>query len=228
MRTRWLILALVFSGMVNVAAIGTIGYHWWKVRSAARPFSRSHRPMMRGPMHEALSLSPAQMQKLHEQRRQIVEDISKMRQGLTESRAHLMQLLRSPDPDSMAVEEILQEIASSQLAVERKVIQNILQMKEALTPEQREMLLQMIERRGKGDGMRPGLQHRMRRGRPGLGQEDKERINSNIVQVADIVFTEEAGMRVFASSMRYVHRATMVQTAPVVPALIIRKTKGGD
>ena len=180
MRTRWLTLALVFSVMVNLAAIGTIGYHWWNVRSAARPLSPSYRPMMPGPMHRMLSLSPAQMKKLEEQHRRATEEIMKMRQDLAESRARLMQLLRSPDPDSMAVEKILQEMASSQVALERKVIQNILQMKEALPPEQQEKLLQMIERWGRGNRMGPGWEHGMKRGpfgpgRPSGPDKDKRR-----------------------------------------------------
>lgn len=170
MRKKWLILALVFSGMVNVAAIGTIGFHWWRVRSVDH---RLHsfppgEPMLR-PLHRLLSLTPDQVQKLEAQRRRISEEIRGIRQNLFESKTRLMELLRSPDPDSMAVEEILQEIASSQVALERKVIHNILRMKQALTPEQREKLLQMMERRGGWDRMRPRLGHGGEKHRLGPG-----------------------------------------------------------
>ena len=169
MRKRWLILALVFSVMVNVATIGTIGFHWWKVRSV------DHLPppppeLMLRPLRRPLDLTPDQMQELGAQRRRISEEIRGIRKDLFESRARLMELLRSPDPDSMAVEEILQEIASAQVALERKVIHNILRMKRTLTPEQREKLLQMMERRGGWGRMGPGQGHGMMRGPSGPGR----------------------------------------------------------
>ncbi len=164
MRKKWLILALVFSVVVNVAAIGTIGLHWWKVRKV----QHLHRPIL-GPMRNMLSLSPAQMQELDAQSGQISEEIRKIRQDIFKTRTRLMQLLRAPDPDSTAIDEVLQKMASSQVALERKVIQNILQMRQVLTPEQREKLFRMVERRGRWDKMGPGLEHKMRRGPSGPG-----------------------------------------------------------
>lgn len=164
MRTKWLTIALVFSVIVNVAGIGTIGYHWWRVRSVDHPLGPPPPEMMLRPLRRPLSLSPDQMRELEAQRRRISEEIRGIRRDLSESRVRLMQLLRSPDPDSTAVEEVLQEIASSQVALERKVIHNILRMRKVLTPEQREELLRMMERRGGWGRMGPEPEHGMRRG----------------------------------------------------------------
>ena len=173
MRTKWLIMALAFSVVVNVAALGTIGFHWWKVQSVRPPLPPFPPPKeMLRPLRRPLDLTSDQMQELGTQRRRISEEVRGIREDLLESRARLMEFLRSPDPDSMAVEEILQEIASSQVALERKVIHNILRMKQALTPEQREKLLQMMERRGGWDSpkMGPGFGRKMNRNRPGRGR----------------------------------------------------------
>ena len=171
MRTKWLIIALVFSVVVNVAALGTIGFHWWKVRGVRPPLPPSPLPKeMLRPLRRPLDLTSDQMQELGTQRRRISEEIRGIRKDLLESRARLMELLRSPDPDSMAVEEILQGIASSQVALERKVIHSILRMKRTLTPEQREKLLQMIERREGWDRMGPGFGRKMNRNRPRPGR----------------------------------------------------------
>ena len=171
MRAKWLMLALVFSVVVNLVAVGTVGFHWWKVRSAGPPFPPSPGPMLK-PLHRHLSLEPDQMKELEAQRRRIGEEIRDIQRDLFQDRARLMQLLRSPDPDSMEVESILQEIASSQIALERKVIHSILRMKQVLTPEQREELLRMLEqRRGWARRMEPGWEHlrdpRLRRGMHG-------------------------------------------------------------
>ena len=175
MKTKWTIIALVFSVVVNVVALGTIGFHWWKVRGVRPPLPPfpPHKEMLR-PLRRPLDLTPDQMQELGTQRRRISEEIRGIRKDLLESRARLMQLLRSPDPDSMAVEEILQEIASSQVALERKVVHSILRMKRTLTPEQREKLLQMMERRGGWDRMGPGQGHGMMRGPSGPGRRRTE------------------------------------------------------
>ncbi len=153
MRNRWLILVLAFSLIVNVAAIGTIGYRWWRARRMTSQWSHPHRRMLE-PMRGLLSLTPEQMDQLEEQRRRISGETEEIRQDLFKSRARLMELLGT-DPDSLEIEELLQEIASSQVALERKVINNILRMKQVLTPEQREELLRMMEKRGRFDRMRP-------------------------------------------------------------------------
>jgi len=106
------------------------------------------------------------MEKLDKQRKQISEEIGKKQQDLLEARTRMMELLRSPDPDSMAVEEILEEMTSAQMAMQRTVLRNLLRMKRELTPEQQERLLRMMERRPGWD-MGPGLGHRRMRGRLG-------------------------------------------------------------
>ena len=171
MRQRWLVLALVFSGMVNLAAIGTIGYHGWRVRRPAPPSQRPFEEMP-APLRRELSLDPDQMEKLAEHRRQSREEMGKIRQGLFEARTRLMELLRSPDPDSLAVEDLLQQMVSSQMAMERKVIHDLLRMRQVLTPEQRERFMRMMERRFRWNDMGPehGPEHKGRRGPFGPGR----------------------------------------------------------
>lgn len=170
MRKRWTVLALVFSVMVNVAAIGTIGYHWWRARGVNYPPLRPPPKLMLRRLRRPLSLTPAQMEELETEKTDFNEEIRGIREDLFESRARLMQLLRSPNPDSMAVEEVLQDIASSQVTLERKVIHSILGMRRVLSPEQREKLLRMIERRGGWDKMGPGFGRGMKRNRLGPGR----------------------------------------------------------
>jgi Spy/CpxP family protein refolding chaperone len=172
MRSRWLILALVFSVMVNIMAIGTIGFHWWAIRRLPPPPQSLHGPL-RGPMRDMLSLSPAQIERLDKETSRTLEEINELRRHHFETRAHLFQLLRSPSPDSMAVEEVLRDISESQMALERHVIHNILRMKRILTPEQQEKLLRSLERHRK-----PEFRNRMRphpfgpEGRPGRSEGD--------------------------------------------------------
>ena len=174
MRNKWLILALLFSVMVNAAAIGTIGFHWWKVRRIERPFPPPGGPMRdpaRGLMHRALSLNPAQMRKLDAHREQMAEEIERNRKGLAKTRIRMMQLLRSPEPDSTEVEAMFQEMAAFQMAIQRTVFRNLLRMKRELTPEQQEKLLRMMARRPGWEGMGPEFGHGPKRDRFGPGRK---------------------------------------------------------
>ncbi|OPX25933.1 MAG: hypothetical protein B1H02_00090 [Candidatus Latescibacteria bacterium 4484_107] len=106
MRNKWLILALVFSVMVNAAAIGTIGFHWWKVRRIARPLPPPGGPM-RGLMHRALSLNPTQMRKLDAHRKRTVFfNLLQMKRELTpEQQEKLLRMMaRRPGWDGMGPE----------------------------------------------------------------------------------------------------------------------------
>ncbi|MFH1007874.1 MAG: periplasmic heavy metal sensor [Candidatus Latescibacterota bacterium] len=170
MRKKWLILALVFSVMVNVAAIGTIGFHWWRASHAASFLPPPGGPM-RGPMRRELSLDPDQMRELETHRKQMAQEIDHLQEELSEARNSMMALLRSADPDSTAVEEVLEEIMASQMAMERKVLHNLLRMKRELTPEQQEKLLRMMARRPGWDRMRPDFRRGREDGRFGPGRK---------------------------------------------------------
>jgi Spy/CpxP family protein refolding chaperone len=172
MRNKWLILALVFSVMVNAAAVGTIGFHAWKVRRIARLWPYPGGPMrgpIRGLMHRSLSLNPAQMRELDAHREQMAKEIERNQKGLVETRIRMMELLRSPEPDSTEVEAALQEMAAFQMSIQRTVFRNLLQMKRELTPEQQEKLLRMMARRPGWDKMGPEFRHGPKRDRFGPG-----------------------------------------------------------
>ncbi|MCK5734085.1 MAG: periplasmic heavy metal sensor [Candidatus Latescibacteria bacterium] len=173
MRNKWLILALVFSVMVNVAALGTIGFHAWQVRRIERPLPPPGGPIgdpIRGLMHRALSLNPDQMRELDAHRKQMAEEIGSIQKGLGEARTRMMQLLRSSDPDSTEVDAVLQEMMASQMTMQRAVLCNLLRMKRGLTPEQQEKLLRMMARKPGWDGMGPEFRHGPKRGRFGPGR----------------------------------------------------------
>jgi Spy/CpxP family protein refolding chaperone len=174
MKNKWLILVLIFSVMVNAAAIGTIGFHAWKVHRIDRPLPPPGGPMrgpIRGLMHRSLSLNPAQMRELDAHREQMAEEIKRNQKGLVETRIRMMELLRSPEPDSTEVEAALQEMAAFQMAIQRTVFRNLLQMKRDLTPEQQEKLLRMMARRPGWDRMGTEFGHGPKPGRFGPGRK---------------------------------------------------------
>jgi Spy/CpxP family protein refolding chaperone len=84
----------------------------------------------------------------------------RQRADLAVQRIDLRDLLAAQTPDRSAIDAKLQQVSAAQLAVEKVRIDFRLNMKQALTPDQREKLRQALRerwqaRRGPGEG-RPG------------------------------------------------------------------------
>ncbi|MFQ6091566.1 MAG: Spy/CpxP family protein refolding chaperone [bacterium] len=150
MRSKWLILALVFSVAVNGAALVTIGYQWWRSRQPARPPIELRREILR----RQLNLTEDQFRRVRDAQGQVAEEMEAMRKSLRAKRAELVRLLREPDPDRAEIDARLREIATLQADLERRVVDNLLKLKGVLTPEQREKLLSIIDHHLMGPGRR--------------------------------------------------------------------------
>jgi Spy/CpxP family protein refolding chaperone len=148
MKNKWLILILIFSVAVNVAALFTIGVQWsrhfWRQHPLAKPpFSEQHRELLR----RKLNLTEDQYQQVKEAHDAFNAEMETMHSSLRAKREALFRQLRAPDPDLAEIDTLLVEMATLQADIERKVVDNLLSMKNVLTPEQRERFLSLIDRR---------------------------------------------------------------------------------
>lgn len=158
---KWLIIVLVFSVAVNVAALVTIGIQWSRHSGkyhplSGPPFSEKHSEML----HRRLDLSEDQIQKVKETQDRFAEEMETMQNGLRTKREALFRQLRAPEPDRTEIDTLLVEIAALQANVERNVVNHLLEMKDVLTPEQRKKLLSLIDRRFRDHGPRFGPRKR--------------------------------------------------------------------
>ena len=88
-------------------------------------------------------------------------------------RVELKDLLEADKPDRAAVDAKLQEISTARLALEKSAIHFRLAMKDAISPEQREKIRQLMrERRREGGAGRPGCCGQGQMGHMGMGQHD--------------------------------------------------------
>jgi Spy/CpxP family protein refolding chaperone len=80
------------------------------------------------------------------------------RADLEVKRVDLQDLLDAEKPDRAAIDSKLQEISTARLALEKSAIHYRLTMREAITPEQREKLHQLMSERWRhaGGPARPG------------------------------------------------------------------------
>jgi len=167
MLNKTLALLLVFSLAFNIAFLAI----WARGRRA-----RSHKPAPqsqqqqqrrgderrgRGPgdgLWEKLGVSPEQKQQLDESHSKLRRKTEALRQEARTHREQLYRLLESELPDEAAVLAEQDAIGSIEQQQRRAVIEQMLEMRKILTPEQRQAWLRM---------MREYRERRRRRGRFG-------------------------------------------------------------
>ena len=169
MLNKTLALLLVFSLAFNIAFLGIWAYH----RRARAQASERQQQHQRGPDGRRerrpdggpwakLGLSPEQEGQLEESRRELERKTAGLGQEAAQHRERLYELLESDLPDQEAVLAEQEAIDRIQQQQRRAVIEQMLEMRKILTPEQRQAWLRMMReyrertrRRGRFGGPRP-------------------------------------------------------------------------
>ncbi len=159
MSKRSLIIVLVISVAINLAAILTFGYHWREGRSYKRDITLRRidkgRDLRGSLLRQKLNLTEEQMDAINAMHEEMRPKILSLRKKMFTKREELMALLREAEPNKARADSLVKEIASLQAEVEARVFENLCQMRDILTPEQQKQFLQLYERRLHPEGMRP-------------------------------------------------------------------------
>jgi len=99
---------------------------------------------------KGLSLTPEQKAKFQELRRKFIEETAQLRGALLTKRVELQSLWTDPKADPKAIMDKEKELRDLQNQMRDKVVQNRLEARKLLTPEQ-------ITQLGQGRGMGPGF-----------------------------------------------------------------------
>ncbi len=159
MKRKLLILGVIILVIVNISALITI-FHNYRL---GPPKRLPGPPGSFDSLRHELALSDSQIVKLRARRAAFEKQIDEIRLILRKKREALVEELRSTEPDSGRIDQLVEEIGELQTELEKRAIRSILQGKEVLTPEQREKLLRMFEHRLQGRGMIPA--HRWPKGK---------------------------------------------------------------
>ncbi len=135
-------LALAFSLAFNIAFVGVWGYERTR---------EHHVPPARWPFFE-LDLKPEQRQKLRESWRQTAEWVHGLRAEAERHRSALLDLMSADKPDQEAVAKEQGELAAVEEQMRLLVLDQMFEMREVLTPEQRARWLTVMRERGE-EGM---------------------------------------------------------------------------
>jgi Spy/CpxP family protein refolding chaperone len=122
-------------------------------------------------IQQKVGVTPEQVAKIRQQETAFKKTAIQQRADLEVKQIDLRDLLAADKPDRAALDRQLQAISASRLAMDKSRIDFRLNMKDALTPEQREKLRQAMKDRmqaRRGEGRRGGPGGRGQRG-PGGG-----------------------------------------------------------
>lgn len=123
-------------------------------------------------IQQKVGVTPEQVAKIRQQETAFQKTRIQQRADLEVKQIDLRDMLAADKPDRAAIDKQLQTISTSRLAMDKSRIDFRLNMKDALTPDQREKLKQAMKDRmqaRRGEGRRGGPGGRGQRGPGGSG-----------------------------------------------------------
>jgi Spy/CpxP family protein refolding chaperone len=141
-----LIVALLVSTAINLVAVFTFGFYWRESVRGWRgptPLSPEMQPDINGPFGQLrgrLKLSDAQRDTIWSLEQAMESRSQPIRQQLFETRGRLMTLINGPDLDQGRSDSLFRATTALQDQLEQQVYENMLLIRNILTPEQRDQL----------------------------------------------------------------------------------------
>jgi Spy/CpxP family protein refolding chaperone len=145
MRSRVLLAILLVASLgVNLGLM----LNYRAFRNAGAPAAGWNCPMMQ----DRFKLTPAQAEELEKMRLAMVAKTAEIKQDLELKRQALLDMHRQSAVDDARADSLLMAIALRQYAMEKAVFMHMQEVKNALTPQQREMFYRLLT-----DEICPGL-----------------------------------------------------------------------
>ena len=142
LESRWVVVCVIASLAFNVGVGGTLGAHvierhFGKMHGESHG-ARHHR------FHEQLKLNPEQekriqadVERVHPQLRQVLDDIKR-------ERAALVELLIARQPDRSAIDTGLERLNESQAQRQQLIVDHLLRFSDLLDDQQRDKCRDMV------------------------------------------------------------------------------------
>jgi len=135
MKEKLIIVIMIFSLTINVAALLTMGYFWGRDNTSRKDgFERGKPPALTA----GLSLDNRQRGKMRGLRRAFLQETTPIQDTLIIKRGELANHLNAKNPDRTAINQTLREINELQLQIQLAVTDNLLKEKASLDPGQQQ------------------------------------------------------------------------------------------
>lgn len=142
MRKKWFTITIIIITVVNLSALGMFMYNRWCPKDGAEC---ENREVEQGDfMKHHLGLTDEQITKIKTCRKKCIPNIEALSSKMRERREELVKELMAEVPDSLRIDQILQQVDSIQVAVQREVVKHLLLEKEIYTPDQRKKFFSII------------------------------------------------------------------------------------
>ncbi|KPJ59349.1 MAG: hypothetical protein AMJ46_11475 [Latescibacteria bacterium DG_63] len=162
MKRNLVILAIVVLVIINISALATIIHNRW--------FGVPRPPVEPRHMHpvtflrEHLKLDESQIAEFQARRSSFESEIERVREDMEQKREALMEELRAESPDTLRIDQLVEEIGALQAQLQKRAIRHMLQEQSILTPEQREKFFSMFAKHLHKRGQMPWRSPEGRRG----------------------------------------------------------------
>lgn len=143
MKGKLLIVVLTLSLVVNVSAVATIGYHYWRntcLASSAPCYLNQEDHYL----YQDLGLSPEQLAKMVSLAQSFHGRLDELESSIVAKRNLLIDLLGENEIDLRRTETIRKEIAGYQDEVQKEVITHIAESKKIMTPAQQKRFIELL------------------------------------------------------------------------------------
>jgi Spy/CpxP family protein refolding chaperone len=139
--------ALLLLTVINVAGLLTMGYG--RLRHAHQMPGPSVADIVGQPdfMRRELGLSEQQAAQLAALREKFQVNLARLRPALQAKRAELVQLVAEAQPDRVRIDALMVELRSLQAELQNACVQQLLDEKSILTPEQQRKFLDAVRAR---------------------------------------------------------------------------------
>jgi hypothetical protein len=145
MKNKWLILILLLSLAMNLAAISTIFYHWFETRKFPPPPGAEF--ALDGPMNRLLRPSPEQLESIKCCRMRFHQEIRPLQEQIQGNRRQILELLMQPKIDTLQITALQDSVSGLQQKMQQKVVRHMIEQRQFLNENQYRVIFQKIGRR---------------------------------------------------------------------------------
>lgn len=146
MSKKTLTWLFVFSVIINISALATIGYHWFESKRTRFERGRSgHQEFL----VRELGLTEQQSAQIQKLRSDLWQKLKPLKSQLDEERRIFFQMQNQDSVDIELLYQSIDRISELQRQMQRITAENMLASKAILTPEQRKKFLSLMESRMK-------------------------------------------------------------------------------
>ncbi len=141
MKKKFIVFVIALLMIINLSALATIGYHRF---TGSKIAGSTCQLTGEDYLHQELSLSHQQIDQMKALKQSFQDQANNISEQLFMKRTELVNLIKTSEPDSGRIRQVLHEIGSLQTELQGHVIESVLKQKSILYTKQQEKFFAII------------------------------------------------------------------------------------